>query len=162
MARGRSGNRREETQATVLDASALITALADEPGRPQVEAILRRRPPPSISAVNLAEAIEKLVRAGGLDEEAVRDRIDWLIAGGLEVEPVWLFVARSAASIRARHYHRAAAPISHADAVCLATALALQTDLATTDPHLARLARAVGVEVIALPDSTGRRPEVDV
>ena len=122
-----------------------------------MEAILQRRPPPSISAVNLAEAAERLVRIHGRDESAVRDRIDWLIASGMEVEPAWLRIARSAASIRARHYHRERAPISHADAICIATAVALDTDLATSDRVLADVAVAVGVEVVALPDSTGAR-----
>jgi len=123
-----------------------------------VEAILRRRPPPSISAVNLAEAVERLVRIHGHGESDVRDRIDWLLASGMEVEPVWLGIARSAASIRARQYHRQRAPISHADAVCLATAIALDTDLATSDRDLARVAAWLGVQVVALPDSSGRPP----
>lgn len=124
-----------------------------------MEAILQRRPPPSISAVNLAEAAERLVRIHRRDESVVRDRIDWLIASGMEVEPVWLRIARSAASIRARHYDRERAPISHADAICLATALALDTDLTTSDRGLAGVATAIGVEVIALPDSSGGRLE---
>jgi predicted nucleic acid-binding protein len=101
--------------------------------------------------------MEKLVRIGGQGEDAVRDRIDWLMASGMEVEPVWLRIGRSAAWIRARHYHRQLAPISHADAVCLATAIALDANLATSDRGLAAVAAALGVEVIALPDSGGRR-----
>jgi uncharacterized protein with PIN domain len=143
---------------TVFDASALVAFLTGEPAGSQVEALLRHRPPPSISAVNLVEAIEVLVRIRGRDEDAVRDRVDWLIAGGLEIEPVGLRVARSAAAIRARHYHRVRAPISHADAVCVATAQALGSALATSDAAVAAVARALGVAVIALPDSMGRVP----
>ena len=142
----------------MLDASALVAALAGEPATDEVEEILRRRPPPSISAVSLCEAIDALTRVIGRPADAVHDRLDWLIADGLEVEPAWLPVARRAASIRAEHYHRADLPVSLADCFCLATAMALDTDLATTDPALARLAREVGVEVVALPDSQGRRP----
>lgn len=80
------------------------------------------------------------------------------MASGMEVEPVWLRIARSAASIRARQYHRVRAPISHADAICLATAKALDTDLATSDRALTEVAAAIGVEIVALPDSDGRRP----
>ena len=47
---------------TVLDASALIAYLLDEPARAEVGDLLRKRPPPSISAVNL-EALG--VRTGG-------------------------------------------------------------------------------------------------
>jgi PIN domain nuclease of toxin-antitoxin system len=143
---------------TVLDASALIGALGGQPARPEVEAILRRTPPPSISAVNLAEVVDWLIRIGGQTADQARDRIDWLIVGGLQVEPAWLFDARLAAQLRARHYQRERAPLSLADCVCLATAVRLSTDLATTDPVLAGLARELGLDVIGLPDSTGARP----
>jgi predicted nucleic acid-binding protein len=141
---------------TVLDAAALVAFLTDEPARGLVETLLRRRPPPAVSAVNLVEAMDVLVRIRGHDEDAVRDRVDWLIAGGLEIEPVGLRVARSAATIRTRHYHRVQAPISLADAICLATALALGSDLATSDADLAEVAGALGVQVVALPDSGSR------
>lgn len=135
-----------------------MAALIDEPARPVVESLLRKQPPPSISAVNLSEAIDTLVRGRGHPEEVVRERIDLLMIGGLEVEPVWVRVARLAASLRAQHYHREKAAVSLADCMCLATAMALETDLATTDPALARMARQAGVAVIALPDSTGKVP----
>lgn len=143
---------------TVLDASALIGALANEPARVDVEALLRRRPPPSISALNLAEVVDWLIRVDGQDDDDVRDGIDWLIVGGLEVEPAWLFEARLAAHLRAKHYHRERRPVSIADCVCLATAMRLKEDLATTDPALAAVAREEGVTVVALPDSRGDRP----
>lgn len=109
-----------------------------------------------MSAVNVAEVIDRLVRVHGADADAVRDRIDWLIYGGLEIEPVWLPVARLAASLRAEHYHRAEMPLSMADCMCVATALTLGSELATADRDLARVARQVGLKVIALPDSSGR------
>ena len=143
---------------TVLDASALVGFLLDEPARAEVEAILRRSPPPSISAVNLAEVIDRLVRVEGRQLEDVDDRINLLMVGGLEVEPVWVPAARLAAPLRAQYYHRASSPLALADCVCLATAMALKTDLATTDPALAQMAGDAGVAVIALPDSTGTLP----
>lgn len=99
-----------------------------------------------------------LVRVIGYEPDSVRDRIDWLIVGGLQVEPAWVPAGRLAASLRARHYHRTDMALSLADCFCLATAITLETDLATTDPHLAQVGRDLGVEIIALPDSTGRRP----
>ena len=63
-----------------------------------------------------------------------------------------------ASALRIDHYHRTRAAVSLADCVCIATAITLDTDLATTDPALAAVARAAGVEVIALPDSEGRLP----
>jgi len=143
---------------TVLDASALVAFLLDEPARAEVEAILRRSPPPSISAVNLAEVIDRLVRVDGRLIEDVNDRINLLMVGGLEVEPVWVPAARLAASLRAQYYSRASSPLSLADCVCVATAIALKTDLATSDRALAKMARDAGVAVIALQDSTGARP----
>ncbi|CAN5585479.1 hypothetical protein BH23CHL7_BH23CHL7_16360 [soil metagenome] len=143
---------------TVLDASALVAALLDEPGRDLVERLLRAQPSPSISAANLIEAIDRLERVEGHSAADVRDRIDWLIVGGLQVEPLWLTAARRAAAIRARHYHRERAPLSLADCICIASAIYLDTDLATTDPAVATVARAVGLDVVAVPDSNGVLP----
>jgi len=77
----------------------------------------------------------------------------------LDVEPFWLTHARRAGILRATHYHRTRAPISLADAACIVTARLLMTDIATTDPALASVARQLGISVIQLPDSTGRSPE---
>jgi PIN domain nuclease of toxin-antitoxin system len=143
---------------TVLDASALVAFLLGEPASQRVEEILRHRPPPVISAVNLSETIDRLVRVGGVPFDDVNDKIDLLMAGGLEVNPYWLPDCRRAAALRAAHYDRATAPISLADCACLATAIALTTDLATTDPILANVARSEGIRVVALPDSAGRLP----
>ncbi len=142
-------------QRTVLDASAVIALLLDEPARSEVEALLRHTPPPLISSVNLAEVIDKLVRGRGLDVEEVTDAVDLLIVGGLEVQPFWLPDARKAAALRARYYHRTQSPLSLADCACLATALAADAALATADRVLARVAGAGGLRVIGLPDSTG-------
>ena len=142
----------------VLDASALIGALGGEPSRSEVEELLRRRPPPSISASNLAEVVDNSIRKGGASPVEVRTRINLLIAGGMEIEPVWLPTARLAGQLRAEHYHRSETPVSVADCVCLATAIRLGAALATTDPALATVARGVGVEVIPLPNSRGARP----
>ena len=143
---------------TVLDASALIAVLKNEPAAAQVGDLLRRRPHPSISGANLAEVVDHLIRVDRLPTEDVNDAIDLLIAGGLDVEPYWLTHARRAAAIRATYYHRTQNPISLADAACIATARLLATDLATSDPALARTARDLGLEVIPLPDSSGASP----
>ena len=143
---------------TVLDASAVVALLLNEPAHDVVEALVRRRPPALISAVNLAEVIDKLVRGKEGDPEQANDAVDLLIVGGLEIQPYWLPDARNAAAIRARFYHRTESPISLADCACIATAVVLHADLATTDAALATVARAIGIEVIALPDSTGQLP----
>jgi PIN domain nuclease of toxin-antitoxin system len=147
-----------QTQLTVLDASALLALLLDEPGRADAEALMRRRPPPLMSAANLAEVIDKLVRGRGANPEQVNDAIDLLIVGGLEIVPFWLHQARNAAALRARFYDRASSPLSLADCACLATALSQHAAIATTDPALAQAAADLGVQVIPLPDSTGQPP----
>ena len=81
---------------TVLDASALVALMRDEPARAQVEAMMRRRPPPLVSAVNLVEVIVKMIRGAGRTPEEVNDAVDLLIVGGLEVMPFWLPDARTA------------------------------------------------------------------
>jgi PIN domain nuclease of toxin-antitoxin system len=122
-----------------------------EPAAAKVGELLRQRPPPSISGANLAEVVDHLVRVDGRPAEAVSDAIDLLIAGGLDVEPFWLTHARQAALIRANHYHRTRSPISLSDAACIATARMLATEIATTDPALARVAGDLGIQVIQLP-----------
>ena len=131
--------------------------MVNEPAKSEVDAIFRRGGV-SISAVNLAEVVDALARARGHDAETVRERIDLLIVAGMEVEPVWLRVMWLATALRSQHYHRTRSPVSLADCMCVATAIALGTDLATTDPALASVARAAGVQVVALPDSNGRLP----
>lgn len=102
--------------------------------------------------------IDVLVRVGGGDEDAVRDRIDWLIVGGLEVEP-----DRAARRPVCRRHPLPPLPphassISHADAVCVATAMTVGSGLATCDADLAAVARSLDVPVVASPDSAGRMP----
>lgn len=108
---------------TVLDASALIAFLLDEPARSEVAVLLGQRPPPSLSAVNLAEVIDRLVRVEGRRLDDVNDAIDLLIVGGLQVEPFWLPNSRRTASRRAMYYDRQTSPLSLADCACLATAI---------------------------------------
>ena len=117
-----------------------------------------RHPPPVVSAVNLGEVLYKLIRGEGLASEQVNDAVDLLMVAGLEVQPYWLPYARNAAAIRARFYHRTKSPISLADCACIATALGLHAELATTDSALATTARALGISVIPLPDSAGQLP----
>lgn len=108
--------------------------------------------------MNVAEVIDRLVRIGGRRADDVNDAIDLLIVGGLEIEPFWLPHSRTAAAIRAQHYHRQRSPLSLADCACIATAISLDTDLATTDALLAQEARDAGVDVIPLPNSSGKIP----
>jgi predicted nucleic acid-binding protein len=62
------------------------------------------------------------------------------------------------ASLRRRHYDRATRELSLADCFLLAAASRLDASIATSDPGVASAAREESLELIALPDSTGRRP----
>ena len=133
--------------------------LAGERAADEVEALLRDAADrPAILAINLAEAIDVLVRAYGQPPQVVDEKLEWLVAGGLDVLEVDDVMARAAGSVRATRYHRSRALISLADAFVVAGAALLGARVATADGPLASVARAEGVEVVALPDSSGRRP----
>ena len=81
-----------------------------------------------------------------------------LVETGTRVIPVDESLAGRAGELRARHYRRSVSDVSLADCIALATSLSLATPLATSDPALARAARAEGCAVVALPDTRGVRP----
>jgi uncharacterized protein with PIN domain len=144
---------------TVLDASAIIAALLDEPARDGVEELLRAGATvPRVSAVNLGEIVDQMVRVRGREFEDVLDRLMWLAAAGLEIAEVDLESGALAGFLRSTHYRRRDKDLSMADCHALATALVFDDSLATSDPALAATARYEGVTVIALPDTNGQRP----
>ena len=69
----------------VLDAYAVIAALVDERAKTDTEPLM---PKGTVSAANLAEIVDVCVRVHANDERIVRERIGWLMAGGLEVAPL--------------------------------------------------------------------------
>lgn len=147
---------------TVFDAQALIAFLVEEPAASEVDALLRDPSSPSrVGAANLAEVVDVLERRWGQSQDEISQRIDLLVAAGLEIVKVDEGIARVAGRIRATHYHRVERRISLADCLALATAAWLDDRLATSDPSLVRTAREEGRPVVALPDSTGRRLELD-
>ena len=139
----------------ILDAYAVIAALVGEKARSEVEPLIEDG---MICAPNLAEVLDVCVRVHGNDELTVRERIGWLLTGGLEVTPLDPGLALAAGSLRARHYQRRRCEISQGDCYALALAQRRRLALATADPDLARTARAERVDVVALPDSRGKRP----
>jgi PIN domain nuclease of toxin-antitoxin system len=144
---------------TVLDAQAIVAALLGEPATAEVEAILRDvSDPPRISAVNVAEVIDVLVRRHGAAPDDVLQRLEWLQVGGLATVAADEAIGLLAGRLRARHYRSSDRAVSLADCVALATALHLGDRLATADPALADLAAEEGCRIVALPDSRGRRP----
>lgn len=139
---------------TVLDAQALVAFLLDEPAADAVSELLRA---PSnaavISAINLAELIDVLVRGYRRPRADVEEKLDWLVTGGLEVIRTDEGMGRVAVRIRSEDYHLTRSPLSLADCAALATAVARQDALATADAPLARAAERRGVQVIRLPNS---------
>lgn len=143
---------------TLLDAYALVALVADEPAAQEVEELLRAGTC-RVVVVNLAEAVDITTRAHGLEARDVRRALEPLLASDVlgAVSPTEA-AAWEAARIRIEHYDRNDCALSLADCFLLAQALADEDQLATADPAVATVARQLGVGVIGLPDTKGRRP----
>lgn len=137
----------------VIDAYALEAYLTDEVMAADiVEPLILSGQQVLITGVNLAEALDRMIRVNGADREELESD---LIALGLTVSGVDAQMAFDAASLRAGHYHRARRAVSIAD--CCAAALSLDRDapLVTSDPALLALVHEEGGRYVALPDSGG-------
>jgi PIN domain nuclease of toxin-antitoxin system len=108
----------------VLDASALLSMVLDERGHERVDRILDRS---RIHAVNLAEVVGRLVRAGMPAEEAVATLRE------LQLEVEEEFGARQAESCGALMGSRRDLGLSLGDCVCLTTAAWLGAVAVTAD-----------------------------
>lgn len=143
--------------AEILDAYALVALIVDEPAAEIVEELVRPGDA-AITSVNLGEAVDVSCRVHGLDEaEVVAVLEPMLIGGQLAVIAPGAADAWRAAHLRISHYGRRTRPISIADCFLLAAA-GPRDRVATADPAVAEVARAEGIDVVALPDSSGRRP----
>jgi PIN domain nuclease of toxin-antitoxin system len=135
--------------SVLLDAFALIALLAEEPGADEVEALLRGGHA-AITAVNLAEALDVLQRVQRIPSERLQAVTMPLVGERMKLLPIDERIARDAADIRARRYHRTRAPLSLADCILLA-ATGESDALATADGPLIRVAEAENVQVRTLP-----------
>jgi uncharacterized protein with PIN domain len=131
--------------SVLLDAFALIALLREEPAAEEVEAILRKGEA-AMPAINLAEALDVLQRLHGVSRERLDTITAPLLQESIELLAVDERLARRAADIRARRYHRTRAPISLADCVLLAAAQDSDV-LATADQPLIAAAGREGVRV---------------
>jgi hypothetical protein len=107
--------------------------------------------------VNLCESVYVLDRVHGIGLEESRPVLAPLLSErvrqlGTTDETAW-----RASDLRLRHYDRRSQPLSLADCVLLAAA-GSDDRIATSDAPVALVARSEGLEVVALPDSTGSRP----
>lgn len=139
----------------VLDAYAIIATLVGEAAAADVQPLMAGG---VVSAANVAEVVDVCIRVHGNHGPAVRERVGWLISGGLEVAPLDSTLAVAAGALRARHYRRRHCEVSLGDCIALALAKQRRAPLATADPDLVSAARAELVDVIGLPDSHGKRP----
>lgn len=123
------------SEPIVFDSSAVLTILKNEPGRDVVEQALGD---PIISAVNLTEAISKLIDHGGDFEGAVA-AVDSL---ALTVVPFDEELALSASRLRADTRHLG---LSLGDRACLALAMTKDLPVLTADRIWASL--DLGIEI---------------
>lgn len=141
---------------TVLDAYAVLAYLQEEPAAGLVADLLRE--PATMSSVNAAETIDKLVRIKGRAPDDAHADLLMLTVSGLEIVPATAEIGIEAGRLRARHYDRVTSAVSTADCFAAATALRTGTPVATCDPALVAMVRAEKGAVIALPNSKGRLP----
>jgi predicted nucleic acid-binding protein len=134
---------------TLLDAYALVAFLVGGPAATQVRAILREGDA-AVATANLAEALDVSERIHGLAITRALELLDPLFDGLMEVRPLDVAVARRAAELRVRRYHRRTRPISLADAVLLASA-ERGDRIATADPDVLAVARVEHLASLSLP-----------
>lgn len=119
-----------DTPASVLDASALLALLQDEPGATAVVAAIESGT--AISTVNLSEVLAKLTERGEQAHSAVAairgviDRAD----GGLQIESFTEQDSIEAADLRPRSTKQG---LSFGDRACLALAARLGAPALTAD-----------------------------
>ena len=136
----------------VLDASCLVSLLRGEPGQNEVAGALAGEC--GMNALNRAEVIDRLARHGAPADDVAAD-LDTL---GIAFQPLTVELADRAAVLHSRYYHRVDRPLSLADCVALATAIAARSALATSDAHLATTCVEVGCEVVEVANSMGHYP----
>lgn len=123
------------SRKVVLDASALLCLLGDEPGAEIVAEVLTRS---VLGTVNLAEVASKL-RDRGVPLGEVRE-----VLGGLHLD-VRLLSSTQAVTIGDLRPTTRALGLSLGDRACLALATELEAEVYTTDRALATA--AVGVQI---------------
>ena len=122
----------------VLDASALLTFLQDEPGSDAVETVMADS---VISAVNWSEVVQKSI-ANGVETAGMRDDLQAL---GLAIAPFSVEHAEIAGRLWLQTGQYG---LSLADRACLATAQQLDAHVFTTDRVWAELDLTLDVRIV--------------
>ena len=125
----------------VLDASALLAFLQDEPGGDQVEAVL---PEAVISSVNWAEVVQKSATAG-VNIDGMREDLEAL---GVTILP---FTAEEAKIAGQLWLQTRPAGLSLGDRACLSLGIRLQAPVLTADQIWTTLKLPVTVHSIRAP-----------
>lgn len=134
---------------TLLDAYALIAFLVGGPAAPRVRALLREGDA-AVATANLAEALDVSQRVYRVPISRALEVLEPLLEGPLQAVLLDSTVARRAAEIRARHYHRSRRPISLADAVLIGSATPGDR-IATADRDILAVAKTEKLASVALP-----------
>jgi predicted nucleic acid-binding protein len=112
-----------------------------------------------IPVVNLCEALDVCRRTHRLGDRELRDVVEpLLLTGRLTTVQSGIEEAWRAADLRARYYDRRTRALSLADCLLLAHAQTGGEEIATADPAVAEVARAEGLGLVPLADSTGSKP----
>lgn len=139
----------------VLDAYAVIAFLLGERAAAEVGELLRSDESVAMTALGVAEVVDRLVRGAGLDaDEVMLDLAELGLADAPDVEATLMV---RAGLLRARRYHRRTCSVSLADCVVVESARAREATVASSDPHLLDVCRLEGVVAIVLPDTAGNR-----
>jgi predicted nucleic acid-binding protein len=141
---------------TLLDASALLSLLLGQPAETEVSALLQRGNC-AIPAPCLTEVVDKLIRQHRVDPDAVSERFGPLIDETISVVSTDPQIAWRAGELHAAHYDRKTAALSLADCILLATA-GPDNEIASSDATVIATAGKLGIGVVPLLDSKGRRP----
>jgi PIN domain nuclease of toxin-antitoxin system len=122
----------------VLDASAMLAYLQDEPGSEVVDGVLAES---VMSSVNWAEVVQKLIAAG----VEVDGMLDDLQALGLRIEP---FTPEDGELTGRLWEQTRQAGLSLGDRACLSLGLRSQCPVLTSDRAWASLSLSLDVQVI--------------
>ena len=141
----------------VLDAGPVVSLLLDEPSAGEIASALWGAESLRISVVNVAEVLYVTRRVHGASAEDAAMAIGRFLDEAARPIPATREHALRAADLRERHYHRRDRDLSLADCFVIAAAEPGDT-VATSDRAVAHVARAEGLDVLALPNARGRRP----
>jgi predicted nucleic acid-binding protein len=142
---------------TLLDANALLSLVLGQPAEAEVSALLRRGNC-AVPAPCLAEVVDTLVRNHQIERELVARDLGVLIDEVVAVVSTDLRIAWRAGELHAEHYDRNTTDLSLADCVLLATACS-GDEIASSDAAVVSTAGKLGIGVVPLLDSRGRRPD---